>query len=99
VVSVPPASRQVCGCALQVLREAPSASLGPRDPYFPHARRVPDYADLAGRDDAGDRRRQVGAFLIVSSRSRTHIAVVPAGLLARATPAVSSGTSTPRRGL
>jgi hypothetical protein len=33
-----------------------------------------------------------------SSRSRTHIAVVPARLLACATRAVSSGTSTPRRG-
>ena len=30
--------------------------------------------------------------------ARTHIAVVPAGLLARATCTVISGTSTPRRG-
>jgi hypothetical protein len=33
-----------------------------------------------------------------SSRSRTHIAVVPAGLLARATRAVSAGASAPRQG-
>ena len=64
----------------QELQHAHRGQLGRRDPGPP----VPGY-QLA-KSSSSHR---------PSSRSRTHIAVIPAGSLARATRAVSSGTSTP----
>src|SRR6266566_4611682 len=54
--------------------------------------------EIPGRPSRGYHPAKSSSAHRPSSRSRTHIAVVPAGLLARATRAVSSGTSTPRRG-
>ena len=87
VLEVDPAPHRLGGVAVgqveQELQHAHRGQLRRRDPRAP----VPGIP--------------AGEVLVAhrpSSRSRTHIAVVPAGLLARATRAVSSGTSTPRRG-
>jgi hypothetical protein len=54
--------------------------------------------EIPGRPSQGYQLAKASSAYRPPSRSRNHIAVVPAGLLARATRAVSSGTSTPRRG-
>jgi hypothetical protein len=51
--------------------------------------------EIPGRPSRGYQAAKSSSSYRPSSRSRTHVAVVPAGLLARAICAVSSGTSTP----
>lgn len=51
-----------------------------------------------GRPSRGYQSAKSSSFHSPSRRSRTHIAVVPAGLLARATRAVRDGTCSPERG-